>query len=140
MSIELVALAQARLTLAAPQVIAKGPLGTRMVCGIESAEWDGERLKARQAGGPSGDWALISADGTLFVDVRTTLETHDGALILVTYKGRADYSKGTPEAIYGAPTFETSDARYAWLNKIQAVAKGKPDGAGTLVYDIYEVR
>ncbi len=35
--------------------------------------------------------------------------------------------------------FETGDARYAWLNKIQSVAKGRLDGSN-LVYEIYEVR
>ncbi|MES2258403.1 MAG: DUF3237 domain-containing protein [Pseudomonadota bacterium] len=140
MTIELVPLAQARLKLGAPNMMPKGPKGTRMVVDIVSATWEGERLNAKQAKGPSGDWALVGSDGTLFVDVRATLETHDGALILVTYNGRADYSQGSPEAIYGAPTFETSDARYLWLNKVQAVAKGKSDGAGGLVYDIFEVR
>ena len=140
MTIELVPLAQATLTLGAPNILSKGPLGTRMVVDISSAVWEGERLNARQAKGPSGDWALIGNDGTLFVDVRATLETHDGALILVTYHGRADYFKGSPDAIYGAPTFETSDPRYLWLNKVQAIAKGKSDGAGGLVYDIFEVR
>jgi hypothetical protein len=140
MTIELVPLAQARLQLGAPNMMPKGPKGTRMVVDIVTAVWEGERLNAKQAKGPSGDWALVGNDGTLFVDVRATLETHDGALILVTYNGRADYSKGSPDAIYGAPTFETSDPRYAWLNKIQAVAKGKSDGAGGLVYDIFEVR
>jgi hypothetical protein len=35
--------------------------------------------------------------------------------------------------------YETGDERYAWLNRIQAVAKGTLDGQ-TLTYEIAEVR
>jgi hypothetical protein len=42
-----------------------------------------------------------------------------------------------------APTFETGDERYAWINGIQAVGKGLlvagPDGA-RLEYEFYEMR
>jgi hypothetical protein len=41
--------------------------------------------------------------------------------------------------IYTAPLYETGDERYAWINKIQAVAKGKTDGQ-LLEYEIYELR
>ena len=39
-----------------------------------------------------------------------------------------------------APTFETGDERYAWLNRVQAVGKGiiRPDR--TIDYEFYEVR
>jgi hypothetical protein len=36
--------------------------------------------------------------------------------------------------------FETGDARYAWLNKIQAVAKGTVDQSMVLTYEVYEMR
>jgi hypothetical protein len=41
--------------------------------------------------------------------------------------------------VYAAPLFETGDERYAWLNRIQAVAKGTLDGP-TLTYEIAEMR
>jgi len=41
--------------------------------------------------------------------------------------------------IYTAPRFDTGDERYARLNKIQAVAKGRLDGT-TLRYEVYELR
>jgi hypothetical protein len=40
---------------------------------------------------------------------------------------------------YAAPRFETGDERYAWLNKVQAIGKGRLDGT-TLTYEWYEVR
>jgi hypothetical protein len=77
------------------------------------------------------------------MDVRATLRTHDDALIYVQYQGRA-ITKDQVPMVYGAPLFETGDPRYAWLNSIQAVAKGsvKADAAGgsILTYHVYEVR
>ena len=34
----------------------------------------------------------------------------------------------------------TGDERYAWLNRIQAVAKGTFTPEGTLIYEMYELR
>ena len=38
-----------------------------------------------------------------------------------------------------APTFQTGDERYAWLNKIQAVGAGALEENGRLIYSLYEV-
>jgi hypothetical protein len=57
-------------------------------------------------------------------------------VIYVTYHGRGDRNRGTYTI---APTFETSDVRYGWLNLVQAVGKGRIVD-GRLVYEIYEVR
>jgi hypothetical protein len=35
--------------------------------------------------------------------------------------------------------FETSDARYLWLNRIQAVGKGFTDASQRITYDFYEL-
>ena len=72
----------------------------------------------------------------MLLDVRQVVETDDGAVVYVTYHGRADRSRGTYTI---APTFETSDERYAWLNLVQAVGKGRLVD-GRIVYDVYEVR
>ena len=57
--------------------------------------------------------------------MRFTLKTDDGAYIYVEYAGRADMANGL---IATAPTFQTGDERYAWLNKIQAVGAGALEG------------
>jgi len=54
----------------------------------------------------------------------------------VEYGGRADMKNGL---ITTAPTFQTGDERYAWLNRIQAVGAGVLDGSDQLVYTLYEV-
>ena len=76
------------------------------------------------------------------IDVRGLLETDDGALIYTWYHGRLDLSPGPGSSpAYSAPLYETGDERYAWMNKIQAIAKGNLSADGTtLVYEICEVR
>jgi cytochrome P450 len=138
--IKLVPLATVTLELGIPQVIQNGPRGTRLIVEVTKATWEGERFNATQKCGPSGDWALVDNSGALQVDVRATLETHDGATIFVRYEGRSDYMKAGQAPIVIAPLFETSDTRYSWLNKVQAIGRGRSKGMSTLVYDIYEVK
>jgi hypothetical protein len=138
--IKLIPLATATLSLGVPQVIANGPRGTRLIVEVAGAEWVGERLKAKQLGAPAGDWALVSHEGTLSIDVRATLDTDDGAMIYVSYQGRSDYTKAGAAPIVTVPLFETSDPRYLWLNKVQAIARGRSEGMSKLIYDIYEVQ
>ena len=140
MTIELIPLATATLQVGTPHYLPNGPKGTRVVAEIASAQWVGERLKAKQLGAASADWALIGADGSMSIDVRSTLETEDGAIIYVYYQGR---SYATPEGagpLIIAPLFETADPKYTWLNKVQAIAKGTADSNGLLTYEIYEVK
>ena len=138
MAIELVPLMNVEIALTDPLIVGEGPAGNRLIFEVASAKFDGERLRGTHKGNAGADWLTICADGTGTLDVRALLETDDGALIFVQYGGRTDV--GTPNApIYAAPTFETSDQRYRWLNKVQAVAKGTLDGS-TLTYEIYEVR
>jgi hypothetical protein len=140
MSIELVPLCIATIALKDPIVLPNTPSGMRTIIEVETAKLEGERLSGTMKGAAGADWATISPDLTCTLDVRMTFETHDGALVFVTYSGRIDLSQGPGQApIYTAPLFETGDDRYAWLNKVQAVAKGTLDGA-TLTYEIAEVR
>lgn len=98
-------------------------------------------MRAHQKGSAAADWLLVGEDGTTTLDVRYCVETHDGALVYVSYSGRRDVSSGLPTApIYATPVFETGDRRYSWLNKIQAVAKGIIDRPRVLTYEMYELR
>ncbi len=115
------------------------PSGLRMVSEISDARWDGERLHASQKGAAAADWLVLAADGTGLVDVRLLLETDDGALVYVSYGGRAFFPAEGPQQIMSAPRFETGDPRYVWLNRVQAVAKGSLDGFD-LTYEVYEAR
>lgn len=143
MNIELVPLATVELKVGAPLYIPNAAGGARIIADILDASWSGERLNARQAGRASGEWGSARADGTGTMDVRATLKTHDDALIYVHYQGRA-ITRDQVFKLYTAPLFETGDPRYAWLNSIQAVAKGsfKADesGGSIVTYQVYEVR
>lgn len=139
MAIELVPLATATCRIGEPLVLPDTPSGLRMISEISGARWEGERLTASQKGGAAADWLVLGVDGTGLVDVRLTLETDDGALVFVSYGGRAYFPADGPQQIMSAPRFETGDPRYAWLNRVQGVAKGALDGLD-LTYEVFEAR
>jgi hypothetical protein len=112
---------------------------------VASVEVKGDRLRGEMMGAATADWLLIGPEGTVTPDIRAALRTDDGAIIFVQYSGRmtGDWSQGPqlPATVYVAPRFETSDERYLWLNRIQAIGKGTlyEDGL-SLDYEWYEVR
>ncbi len=144
MSIELVPLCTLRVHLKAPIVVGAGCAGTRVIVEVASIAVKGDRLSGEMVGAAAADWILIGPDGTATVDVRATLRTDDGAIVFTQYTGKiaADLSTGMqlPATAYVAPRFETSDQRYAWLNRIQAVGKGTLNEDFSLDYEWYEVR
>lgn len=139
MSLELVPLGTMVAELRPPKMLAGTPAGTRMVYEVAAGKIDGERLRASLQGRAAADWMLLGPDGTGTLDVRALVETHDGALIYVHYSGRVDLSAGPDLVLYATPQFDTGDDRYRWLNRVQAVAKGRLDGL-TLTYELYELR
>lgn len=91
------------------------------------------RGKLRSVG---GDWLTIRNDGVAIVDVRTTFETLDGGLILVTYPGVIDLVAGGYDAflrgelpevvkIRTSPRFHTSHPDYLWLNRLHCFGVGE---------------
>lgn len=137
--IELVPLCTAVVEVAPPHAVG----AARSIGEIRSVTLEGERMRATLAGAAAADWMTISgAVGT--IDVRMTLRTDDDALVYVQYGGRlnlADRANGFHALV--APVFETGDERYAWLNAVQAVGKGRlipgPDGT-RIEYEFHEVR
>jgi hypothetical protein len=138
-TIELIPLCTADVGILEPIMMLGGPSGTRAIVEITSAEYSGERLRAKLRGVAAADWAVVSPAGIGLMDARLTIETDDGALIYVSYGDRVDLSTGFEGAtVHAAPRFETGDERYEWINKIQAVAKGVVSG-GVLRYELYEI-
>lgn len=141
-SLKLIPLCRFTAQLEAPIVLENTPSGTRYVFGVKSIRMEGNRIKASMKGGMSADWATVSATGVGTLDVRALVETDDGAPIFVHYNGRVDMAAGPGNApVYGAPLYDTGDERYAWLAKIQCVAKGtiSPD-LSEVVYEVFEVQ
>ena len=139
MALELIPLCTFVFQLAEPLVMPNTPSGTRVIVEVEDFTVEGERVRGKLRGRAAADWLTLGADGTGTLDVRATFETDDGAVVFVTYQGRRDFSSGFDAPTYTTPRFETGDDRYAWLNKIQAAAKGTLDGM-TLTYEVYELR
>ncbi len=119
--------------------VGAGPKGTRLVVDVPEVKLVSDRVNATLATNDAADWLTMSEDGTLgSLDVRFTLRTDDGAIIYVEYGGRVDMATGL---IASAPTFQTGDDRYKWLNRVQAIGAGHVNlETGVLVYNLYEVQ
>jgi len=108
-------------------------------------ELEGEVL----AGG--ADWQVANENGVCYLEARYAVETSDGAVIAIHNRG---IRHGSPEVLAqlvsgeivdptkyyfrSAPTFETSDERYEWLNRIIAVCSGART-SDSVILDFYEV-
>jgi hypothetical protein len=119
-----------------PVMIPGGPHGTRVLVTAMSGTFSGPKLSGKVADAAGGDWVTVGADGTMFLDVRLTLITDDGAPIYMEYKGIGVRQADGSTKIRTAPYFQTSDERYTWLNQVQAIAHGST-GKGTVTYDVY---
>ena len=118
-------------------VVENGPQGTRTIVQVVGGRFEGPRLNA-SVQTPAGDWITNRADGSYRLDVRLTLKTDDGALILVTYNGIGQ-TTNAGASLRIAPLFETGDSRYVWLTRLQAVGVGERVGT-TVKYDIYALK
>ncbi len=126
-----------RAELRPPVDVGSTPHGRRMIFEVIGGSFEGPRLRGKALTG-GGDWMLLDAEGVGRLDVRGTLETDDGAMIYVQYYGVIVMNEKVQAALAAGgetgfgdtyfmtqPRFETGDERYAWLNKIVAVAEGR---------------
>ena len=124
------------------QAIGRTPFGERTTYIVGEGVFSGPRLRGRILAG-GGDWFVRGADDLARLDVRKTFETHDGALIHVTYTGLYKFTAAVSEALsrggdaqfgdtlfMAQVQFETGDRRYAWLNATLAVAEARETAAG----------
>jgi hypothetical protein len=139
------------LTLHPYQDVGATPLGRRRIAPVSGGTFEGDRLRGIVLPHGGSDWLLQRADGSFQLDVRLMLQTDDGALVGMSYRG---VRHASPEVaarlargekvdrgqyyLRTTPFFETADARYAWINHVIAVGMGdrRPDG---VVYDVFEV-
>ena len=133
MTLELIPLCTVTVSLA-PTVTVSPSL---VIGEVTGAVVVGDRLNASMKGHAAADWLKVSPEGYGTLDVKITFETDDGAIAHATYSGRLQFDT---MAVYATPLFHTGDERYAWLNRIQAVAKGAFQADGTLIYEMYELR
>lgn len=138
MPIELVPLGTLTITIERQTLLADTPAGGRLVGEASDSVWEGPRVRARQLGRSASDWVTIHADSTVSVDARLLFRTDDGAHIAMTYRGKAAKPPGEGGVVLTAPTFQTDDPRYAWLNSVQAVGRGLRDGS-VLRYELWQL-
>jgi len=131
--------------------LGRTPAGERRVVPVSGGAFEGERLAGEILPHGGSDLLLTRADGSFRQDVRLTLRTRDGALILMTYRGvrhappevsdriaRGEAVGRSEYYLRIAPFFETAAPTYAWLNRIVAIGVGerRPNGAA---YDVFEI-
>jgi Protein of unknown function (DUF3237) len=139
------------MTLHPIQDLGVTPLGHRRIVPVSGGSFDGPRLRGTVTPLAGGDWLLMRSDGVFQQDVRVTLQTDDGALIAMTYRGIRHASpdvsarlaageRVNPSQYYLriVPFFETSAPRYSWLNNLVAIGMGErlPDG---VIYRVFEI-
>ncbi|WP_423736736.1 DUF3237 domain-containing protein [Chitinophaga caseinilytica] len=141
------------LELSAPQMVGKVLPGTRVIYPVNGGTVKGKVNGKVLPGG--GEWGIVADSLTFKMDVRATIQTDDGALIYIAYKGYL-FADAKTNAVIGAgkghtlspsdyyfrstPVFETSSPKYAWLNRTVAIGVGRLSGVGKVAYRIYAIK
>ena len=140
-----------RAQLHPPEIIGPVAEGMRANFYVASGEVSGPRVQGilRPVG---GDWLTIRPDGVAVLDVRTTIEMTDGALIDTSYRGIGDLGPdGYGKFLRGdlpsrlvltiMPILQSAHADYQWLQRSVFIGIGSVEFETlTVAYDIYIVR
>jgi hypothetical protein len=134
-----------------PLEVGPGPYGTRLFFEVTEGVVTGERLSGRLLTG-GGDWLLVGPDGWGRLDVRAQIQTHDNAVLYMTYHGVLEITDRVQEALEAggetrwedhyfrtSPRLETGDPRYGWVNQSLFVAQGRIYPGGGVQYRVHRV-
>lgn len=131
-------------------IVGATPGPFRRIGVVPGGSFEEERLSGVVLDG-GNDWQTVRDDGSTTLHVRLVLKTKDEALICMTYRGIRHGPPGVVERIDKGeavdptsyyfrinPLFETSVAKYAWVNRVIAVGLGyrRADGA---IYSVFGV-
>ena len=109
--------------------------GHTSIAPVTGGSFSGARLNGSVHNG-GADW-ITQVSGHSSLDVRITLETDDGAIIYMTYKGVV--ARGDSGLYWRVtPVFNTASEKYDWLNHRVFVGKSKQI-EGKVAYDIFEI-
>ena len=109
--------------------------GHTSIAPVTGGAFSGARLQGMVHNG-GADW-ITQVSGHSSLDVRITLETEDGAIIYMTYKGVV--ARGDSGLYWRVtPVFNTASDEYDWLNHKVFVGKSK-QVEGKVAYDIFEI-
>jgi hypothetical protein len=138
------------ITLEPGMAIGATPFGARSVIAVTGGSVSGPRITGTVLA-HGADWLLSFAGGHNELDVRTTIETHDGARIYLRYAGvlripqemlgRAISGDVDESAYYfrTTPRMECGDERYAWVNSTICVGHGRV-GQNRVMYRVFAVK
>jgi hypothetical protein len=139
-----------QLSVKAANVIGQTPGHDRRVGEITGGVFEGDRLRGKILSGGS-DWQSLRTDGALTLNVRFVMQTDDGELIGMTYRGvrhgpaavmeriaRGEIVSPTDYYFRALPMFETGSEKYGWLNRIVTVAIGHRLATGP-IYNVFEI-
>ena len=109
--------------------------GHTRIAPVTGGTFGGPRLRGTVRNG-GADW-ITQVAGHSSLDVRITLDTDDGEIIYMTYKGViARNDAGLYWRV--TPVFNTASEKYDWLNHIVCVGKNKQI-QDKVAYDIFEI-
>lgn len=148
---------EARVKLQLPALdVGPTPDGRRAIYLVKEGVFKGPLLHGIVGPDSGADWVRVRPDGSSHLDVRFCLNTHDGAILYLHWRGRfwappedreyaLDLAKPDDPAganryyFRSAPEFETGDPRYLWLNNIVAITRSRT-GDGGVIHRVYAVR
>ena len=118
-------------TLQPPERIGPVPEGIKANFYVSGGKVEGPKINGKILP-VGGDWLTFRSDGVGILDVRATMETHDGALIYTAYSGVMDLGKDGYQKvlqrdvpaiipIQSAPRYYTAHPEYQWINRMQCV-------------------
>lgn len=138
-------------SLEPPQIIGPVAEGIRVNFWVSGGIVEGPRVRGRLQ--PRGaDFFTLRPDGVGELHVRGVIETHDGALIDLTYDGLSDLGADAYQAflagelppqlaLHTAPRLRCAQPAYAALSRCLCIGVGVGDlNALTVSYDVYAVR
>jgi hypothetical protein len=130
-------------------IVGETPDAHRRVGIVAGGAFEGGRLSGEVVTG--NDWQTVRKDNCLRLDVRLVLKTTDDALIVMTYQAfragprevlqKLDMGEAVDPANYYfrmIPIFETSAAKYDWLNRLVSIGIGHRRADGP-IYSLFEV-
>ena len=133
-----------------PSIVGATPGYDRRIGEIAGGRFEGERLRGRILSGGS-DWQSLRADGATTLNVRLVMQTEEGELIAMRYKGvrhgpkevldriaRGESVNPSEYYMRATPYFETASETYGWLNRVVSVAYGHRV-AGGAIYQVFEI-
>jgi uncharacterized protein DUF3237 len=138
-------------TLGAPLDFGAVAQGRRRIVPLTGGTFTGPELNGRLLPEASADWQIVLPDGTVYGDIRYTLQTAGDDLLYVQSRAvrhgsdevqarlaRGEDVDASEYTFRTATQIETAAPQLAWLNKGVFISVGGRQAAG-VIYDAYLV-